>query len=252
MQTCSRALPLVCLLIVVGCVNLTFKVYFSPEQVEQAAERIEDAARPEAENSSQSNSSSYLPPGDSHYISLRKTAPAGQKPTLSLQNENEEEENEEESREDREEEISRNIEQVSGQEIGNIRVPESIDPIVQRRAKRWPHIRLLFDRGLIGETRDAGIAVHEENVNNLGLRERQNIRQQIGGQISERVREERNDRQDIITELMKANDVPRDEEERQTFQTAFRRVNYEKAQPGWYLENPDGEWIQKSEEQQQE
>jgi uncharacterized protein YdbL (DUF1318 family) len=114
----------------------------------------------------------------------------------------------------------------------NITTP-AIRSLVQSRQQRYSSLVPLFAAGALGE-------------NNRGLLE---VRPAPDLSLQDKARantlsaQENRDRQQLYTELAKANNIPADKVTE--IARIFAEVNRQKAQAGWWIQTPDGTWKKK-------
>lgn len=213
-----RFSPLVLLIVVsvltVTCARITVNVYFPAAEIRNAAEDIEQRVR-ESEES---------PPDSAPGAPLAPTAPStpDPKPSTSsihwsfwaLH-------------------VTLDVPSAIAQNINiNITTP-AIRGLVQSRQQRYSSLVPLFAAGTLGE-------------NNRGLLE---VRPAPDLSLQDKARantlsvQENRDRQQLYTELAKANNIPSDKVTE--IARIFAEVNRQKAQVGWWIQTPDGTWKKK-------
>lgn len=97
-----------------------------------------------------------------------------------------------------------------------------------RHAQLAPH----YGSGALGLTRDGSIELRDANA--IALAQRQ--------AVSGLVAAENNDRAALYREIARANGHPEWEAD---VRATFGQRWIDKAQPGWYVQNPRGEWTRK-------
>jgi uncharacterized protein YdbL (DUF1318 family) len=103
-----------------------------------------------------------------------------------------------------------------------------------RKSLRDRHQQLapLYSNGAIGLTRDGNIGLRDANLVPLAQR----------AQVNALVADGNQDRAALYREIARANGHPEWEGE---IRTTFAQRWIERAQPGWYYQGPNGEWVRK-------
>ncbi len=115
----------------------------------------------------------------------------------------------------------------------DINTPE-VNAIKQRMAARQrSDLALLFDQGAIGFSNDGLIRVRDRSA--VGLQQRR--------QLERLVAEENRDREAVYREIAIANGHPEWEDE---IRATFARRWVSNARSGWYYQDAEGNWVQKS------
>jgi len=108
----------------------------------------------------------------------------------------------------------------------------AITTIKNSMAARHPKLTPAYQAGAVGLTKDGNIAVRDANA--VPLKDR--------AAINALVAQENQDRAALYKEIAKANNHPEWESEiRNTFAQRFTQ----KAQSGWYYQDPSGNWAKK-------
>lgn len=94
-------------------------------------------------------------------------------------------------------------------------------------------IKPFMDRGNVGLTKDGLLTVR--TTDGLGLKERAEVQQLVDA--------ENRDRESLYLEIAKANNFPRESVTR--IKTIFARSWIEQAQPGWWVQDGQGNWQRK-------
>lgn len=94
-------------------------------------------------------------------------------------------------------------------------------------------IKPFMDRGNVGITRDGLLAVR--TTDGLNLKERAEVQQLVDA--------ENRDREALYLEIAKANNIARESVPK--IKTIFARSWIEQAQPGWWLQDAQGNWQRK-------
>jgi len=119
---------------------------------------------------------------------------------------------------------------VAGQDI-NVTTP-AIRAIKESMKNRSAALISFLNSGNVGLSSDGLLKIRD--THGLALKQK--------GQLNKLVRAENKDRKRLYHEIASANNFPDKVGEVQTiFADSWRR----QAQSGWYLENPDGSWVQK-------
>ena len=90
----------------------------------------------------------------------------------------------------------------------------------------------LYASGAVGLTRDGNVALRDANAVPLAQR----------AQVNALVAAENQDRASLYREIARANGKPEWEND---IRTTFAQRWIDKAQPGWYVQNPSGAWVRK-------
>lgn len=103
-----------------------------------------------------------------------------------------------------------------------------------RKAMRDRHqqIRPYYESGAVGITRDGGVALRDANV--VPLPERAAVNNLVAASNA--------DRSSLYKEIARANGKPEWEGE---IRNTFAQRWIDRAQPGWYVQNPQGQWVKK-------
>ena len=108
----------------------------------------------------------------------------------------------------------------------------AINTLKSAMAARHAQLAAHYTSGAVGITRDGGVQLHDANAVPLPQRA------QVNGLVSA----ENADRTALYKEIARANGKPEWEGEiRSTFASRW----IEKAQGGWYVQNPQGQWVKK-------
>jgi uncharacterized protein YdbL (DUF1318 family) len=105
----------------------------------------------------------------------------------------------------------------------------------QSLRERFLQLKSFFDSGNIGETNDGFIQIREEG--SLGLREKASLRSLI--------KDENSDRKVLYGEVARALNI--DSSQISRIGKIFAENWIRDAQPGWWIQKEDGEWIRKQE-----
>ncbi|ADJ29139.1 YdbL family protein [Nitrosococcus watsonii] len=108
----------------------------------------------------------------------------------------------------------------------------TIKRITASMERRYPKLRPYFQSGAIGLTQDGLVAVRK--AQEIPLKDRTQVNQLLAA--------ENNDRNALYGEIARANGHP--EWEAQLRETFARRW-IQKAPPGWWYQNAQGQWVQK-------
>ena len=108
----------------------------------------------------------------------------------------------------------------------------AINSLKSTMAARHAHLIVYYHSGAVGIARDGGVQLRDANAVPLPQR----------AQVTSLVTAENTDRTALYKEIARANAKPEWESEiRNTFATRW----IEKAQPGWYVQNAQGQWVKK-------
>jgi uncharacterized protein YdbL (DUF1318 family) len=110
-----------------------------------------------------------------------------------------------------------------------------IRALKQSLKERFPQLRSFFDNGNIGETNDGFVQIRDES--SLGLREKASLRDLI--------KDENSDRKMLYAEVARALNI--DSSQIPRIGKIFAENWIRDAQPGWWIQKEDGEWIKKQE-----
>lgn len=113
----------------------------------------------------------------------------------------------------------------------NVSSPQ-IEAIKARMKQRFPKLRQYLEAGWIGYTKDGLVAIVDPAK--IALLER--------GKVARLVEQENRDRKALYRAIAEANGNPNWADE---VQEIFARRWIANAQPGWFIELPDGRWVQK-------
>jgi uncharacterized protein YdbL (DUF1318 family) len=114
----------------------------------------------------------------------------------------------------------------------NIRTPQ-IQAIQTRMAERFQsQLQAHFDSGALGFTRNGLIEVRDPSL--VGLRDRAALNQAVA--------DDNRDRNAVYREIAQANGHPEWEDQ---IRATFARQWIEQARPGWFYQDPQGNWVQK-------
>jgi uncharacterized protein YdbL (DUF1318 family) len=98
---------------------------------------------------------------------------------------------------------------------------------------RSDSIKPFIDRGNVGITRDGLLTVR--TTEGLNLKERAEVQQLVDA--------ENRDREALYLEIAKANNIARESVPK--IKTIFAKSWIEQAQPGWWIQDPQGNWKKK-------
>ncbi len=103
-----------------------------------------------------------------------------------------------------------------------------------RNSLRDRHQQLLpyYESGAVGLTRDGTVALRDANL--VPLAQRAQVNAMIAGSIQ--------DRSELYREIARANGHPEWEAE---IRSTFAQRWIERAKPGWYYQDANGNWVQK-------
>ncbi|HEY4375109.1 MAG TPA: YdbL family protein [Burkholderiales bacterium] len=113
----------------------------------------------------------------------------------------------------------------------NINTP-AIDSVKKSMGARFAQIRPFLDNGAIGLTRDGNMALRDANAVPLPQRAAAN----------NLVASENTDRASLYKEIAVANGKPEWEGE---IRSTFAQRWIDRAHPGWYVQNAQGQWVKK-------
>lgn len=97
---------------------------------------------------------------------------------------------------------------------------------------RHAQLAAFYASGAVGLTRDGNIALRDANAVPLAQRQ----------QVNALVAAENQDRAALYREIARANGKPEWEND---IRATFAQRWIEKARPGWYYQNPSGNWVRK-------
>lgn len=98
--------------------------------------------------------------------------------------------------------------------------------------QRHAQLQAFYASGAVGLTRDGNIALHDANAVPLAQRQ----------QVNSLIAAENQDRAALYREIARANSKPEWESE---IRATFAQRWIEKAQAGWFYQNPSGTWVRK-------
>lgn len=108
-----------------------------------------------------------------------------------------------------------------------------IQDLKKRREARFSQLKPHFQAGRLGEGKDALVATrHEDGLDGKGK-----------GAMRKVVREENDDRQALIREIARANNI--DENHIERVRRIYARVMRKYAESGWWVQEEDGSWKKK-------
>jgi len=108
-----------------------------------------------------------------------------------------------------------------------------IRALKQSLKERFPKLKPFFDSGNIGETNDGFIKLRDES--GLNLRDKALLRNLVN--------DENNDRRNMYAEVAVAMEI--DASQISRIQKIFAQLWVKDAQPGWWIQNENGEWVKK-------
>jgi uncharacterized protein YdbL (DUF1318 family) len=108
----------------------------------------------------------------------------------------------------------------------------AIAAIQRTMQERHAQLQPLYASGAVGLTRDGSIALRDANAVPLAQR----------AQVNTVVTSENQDRAALYREIARANARPEWESD---IRTTFAQRWIDKAQAGWYYQNPSGAWVRK-------
>lgn len=100
-------------------------------------------------------------------------------------------------------------------------------------AERRPKLKPFFSSGNIGETNDGHIKIRDES--GLNLRDKALLRNLVN--------DENNDRRNMYAEVAVAMEI--DASQISRIQKIFAQLWVKNAQPGWWIQKENGEWVKK-------
>lgn len=117
----------------------------------------------------------------------------------------------------------------------NISTP-NIRALKESMKKRFDSLRPLYDKGTIGET----------NNGLLAFRNLEGLEPKAKAEANKMVKAENSDRENLYTEIAKANDLPSDTapQIKGLFANSWRK----NAAKGWWIQKETGDWVQKGSE----
>lgn len=122
---------------------------------------------------------------------------------------------------------------VWAQEETTVSTP-AIRALKESLKNRFPALTSFFEGGNIGESNKGLLEVRDEA--DLGLKERAALRSLV--------KDENGDRSKLYAEVAKALNIESSQIER--VQKIFAESWMKSAEPGWWIQNEDGEWVKKS------
>jgi len=108
----------------------------------------------------------------------------------------------------------------------------AIENLRKTMRERHQQIRPYYESGAVGITRDGGVALRDANV--VPLPERATVNNLVAASNA--------DRTALYREIARANGKPEWEGE---IRNTFAQRWIDRAQPGWYVQNPQGQWTKK-------
>lgn len=99
---------------------------------------------------------------------------------------------------------------------------------------RFPALKPFFGRGTIGEGNDGYVQVRDES--GISLKEKAELRNLV--------KEENADRRNLYAEVARALNI--DASQISRIQKIFAESWMKNSEPGWWVQNEDGEWMKKS------
>ena len=97
---------------------------------------------------------------------------------------------------------------------------------------RHQHLLPYYESGAVGLTREGTVAIRDANL--VPLAQRAQVNAMVAGSSQ--------DRSELYREIARANGHPEWENE---IRTTFAQRWIERAKPGWYYQDPSGNWVQK-------
>lgn len=108
----------------------------------------------------------------------------------------------------------------------------AIEGLRKTMRDRHQQIRPYYESGAVGITRDGGVALRDANA--VPLPERATVNNLVASSNA--------DRSALYREIARANGKPEWEGE---IRNTFAQRWIDRAQPGWYVQNPQGQWVKK-------
>ncbi|MDH5466700.1 MAG: YdbL family protein [Candidatus Aminicenantes bacterium] len=108
-----------------------------------------------------------------------------------------------------------------------------IRALKQSLKERFPKLKPFFDSGNIGETNDGFIKLRDES--GLNLKDKALLRNLVN--------DENNDRRNMYAEVAVAMEIDASQVSR--IQKIFAQLWVKDAQPGWWIQKENGEWVKK-------
>jgi uncharacterized protein YdbL (DUF1318 family) len=108
----------------------------------------------------------------------------------------------------------------------------AIENLRKTMRDRHQQIRPYYDSGAVGITRDGGVALRDANA--VPLPERATVNNLVAASNA--------DRSALYKEIARANGKPEWEGE---IRNTFAQRWIDRAQPGWYVQTPQGQWVKK-------
>lgn len=116
---------------------------------------------------------------------------------------------------------------------GNLEInTPAISALKNAMQARHAQLAPYYASGAVGVARDGSVALRDANA--IPLAQRQ--------QVTALVAAENNDRSALYREIARANGHPEWEAD---VRNTFGQRWVDKAQPGWYVQNPSGQWVKK-------
>ncbi|NQU08383.1 MAG: YdbL family protein [Candidatus Abyssubacteria bacterium] len=117
----------------------------------------------------------------------------------------------------------------------NVTTP-NIRALIDSRAKRFEALRPLYEKGIIGESKDALLSIR--SLDGLDFKSK--------AETKKLVTAENSDREKLYLEIVKANGLPPDtvSQIKEIFANSMRK----KADKGWWIQKDDGKWVKKGSE----
>jgi len=116
---------------------------------------------------------------------------------------------------------------------GNLEInTPAISALKNAMQARHAQLAPYYASGAVGVARDGSVALRDANA--IPLAQRQ--------QVTALVAAENNDRAALYREIARANGHPEWEAD---VRNTFGQRWVDKAQPGWYVQNPSGQWVKK-------
>ncbi len=115
----------------------------------------------------------------------------------------------------------------------NVTTP-NIRALIDSRAKRFNSLRPLFEKGVIGESKDGLLSIR--SLDELGLKDKAGAKKLV--------KAENADREKLYLEIAKANGLTPDTVPQ--IKGKFANSMRKKAEKGWWIQKNSGEWVKKS------
>jgi uncharacterized protein YdbL (DUF1318 family) len=114
----------------------------------------------------------------------------------------------------------------------NVSTP-NIRALKQSMKERFQSLQPLYEKGIIGETNDGLLSIRVSE--GLSLKEK--------AETNKLVKAENSDRENLYSEIAKANDLTPDtvSDIKGLFANSWRK----NAKKGWWIQNDDGDWVKK-------